>query len=75
MNLFEQTTRPNELLFYQKNDKNDVRLGEVIKRDEQDLKVLKLLFLEFLKMMEFKGTKEEKELKMHRITLELNFTN
>ena len=36
MNLFDQTTRPNELLFYQKNDKNDIRLGEIIKRDEQD---------------------------------------
>ncbi len=45
MNLFDLTTRPNELLFYQKNDKNDVRLGEVIKRDEPDYEGSEIVIL------------------------------
>ncbi len=45
MNLFDQTTRPNELLFYQKNDKSDIRLGEVINRDEQDYEAADIVIL------------------------------
>ena len=45
MDLFDQTTRPNELLFFQKNDKNDVRLGEMIKRDEQDYESSQIVIL------------------------------
>jgi formiminoglutamase len=34
--LFEQTTRPDRELFFQKNDKNDVRLGEIVPSEEKD---------------------------------------
>ncbi|NOT49132.1 MAG: formimidoylglutamase [Acidobacteria bacterium] len=32
--LFDRTTRPNEDLFFSRNDKNDPRLGEIAGRDE-----------------------------------------
>lgn len=34
--LFDRTTRPNEDLFFSRNDKNDPRLGEIVGRDEKD---------------------------------------
>lgn len=34
--IFKQTTRPDPELFFRKNDKNDVRLGEIVSTDEQD---------------------------------------
>ncbi len=45
MNLLDQTTRPNELLFYQKNDKSDIRLGEIIKRDEQEFESSEIVII------------------------------
>jgi formiminoglutamase len=36
MNIFELTTRPNENLFYKRNDPEDIRLGEKIKSDVKD---------------------------------------
>lgn len=34
--IFSQTTRPNADLFFARNDKNDPRLGEIVKRSESD---------------------------------------
>lgn len=34
--IFSQTTRPNPDLFFSRGDKNDPRLGEMVKRDEAD---------------------------------------
>ncbi len=36
MNIFELTTRPNENLFYKRNDPEDIRLGEKIRTDIKD---------------------------------------
>jgi formiminoglutamase len=36
MNIFESTVRPNENLFYKRNDPEDIRLGEKIKSDIKD---------------------------------------
>ncbi len=34
--LFDRTTRPDASLFYSKNDVNDVRMGQIVSRDEKD---------------------------------------
>jgi len=43
--LFEQTTRPDPELFFRKNDKNDVRLGEIIPSDEKDYERAEVVIL------------------------------
>jgi formiminoglutamase len=43
--LFEQTTRPDPELFFSKNDKNDVRLGEIISSDERNYEAANIVIL------------------------------
>jgi len=43
--IFSQTTRPNPDLFFSRNDKNDPRLGEVVKRDEGDYPASEIVIL------------------------------
>jgi formiminoglutamase len=43
--IFSQTTRPNSDLFFSRNDKNDPRLGEVVKRAEGDYESSEIVIL------------------------------
>lgn len=43
--IFSQTTRPNPDLFFTRNDRNDPRLGEVVKRDESDYAASEIVIL------------------------------
>lgn len=43
--IFSQTTRPNPDLFFTRNDRNDPRLGEVVKRDEADYPASEIVIL------------------------------
>lgn len=43
--LFSRTTRPNPDLFFTRNDRNDPRLGEVVKRDEADYAAAEIVIL------------------------------
>ena len=43
--IFSQTTRPNSGLFFSRNDKNDPRLGEIVKRAESDYESSEIVIL------------------------------
>lgn len=43
--LFEKTTRPDPQLFFHKNDKNDVRLGEIVSAEERDYEASDIVIL------------------------------
>jgi formiminoglutamase len=43
--IFSQTTRPNGDLFFTRNDKNDPRLGEIVKREESDYAASEIVIL------------------------------
>ena len=43
--IFSQTTRPNGELFFTRNDKNDPRLGEIVKREESDYAASEIVIL------------------------------
>ncbi len=43
--IFSQTTRPNPDLFFSRNDKNDPRLGEIVKREEADYASAEIVIL------------------------------
>jgi formiminoglutamase len=43
--IFSQTTRPNEDLFFTRNDKNDPRLGEIVGREEKDYQASEIVVL------------------------------
>jgi formiminoglutamase len=43
--IFANTTRPNEELFYSRNDKNDPRLGQITGRDEKDYEAADIVIL------------------------------
>lgn len=43
--IFSQTTRPNGDLFFTRNDKNDPRLGEIVKRAESDYAASEIVML------------------------------
>jgi formiminoglutamase len=43
--IFSQTTRPNGDLFFTRNDKNDPRLGEIVKRAESDYAASEIVIL------------------------------
>ena len=45
MNIFELTSRPNENLFYKRNDPEDVRLGEIVKTNIEEYKTSKIIIL------------------------------
>lgn len=44
-NIFELTERPNEQLFYRRNDANDVRLGEIVSFREENYQTAKIVIL------------------------------
>lgn len=43
--IFSHTTRPNPDLFFTRNDKNDPRMGEIVKRDEADYASAEIVIL------------------------------
>ena len=43
--IFSQTTRPNPDLFFSRNDRNDPRLGEIVRRDEGDYAASEIVIL------------------------------
>ena len=43
--IFSHTTRPNSGLFFSRNDKNDPRLGEIVKRAESDYESSEIVIL------------------------------
>ncbi|HEX6280294.1 MAG TPA: formimidoylglutamase [Pyrinomonadaceae bacterium] len=43
--IFSLTTRPNPDLFFSRKDPNDPRLGEVVKRDEEDYQTAEIVIL------------------------------
>lgn len=43
--LFDRTTRPDASLFYSKNDVNDVRMGQIVTRDEKDYEIADIVIL------------------------------
>ena len=43
--IFIQTSRPNENLFFSRNDKNDPRMGELVRREEKDYESADIVIL------------------------------
>ncbi len=43
--IFSQTTRPNAELFFERHDKNDPRLGEIVRRDASDYEASEIVIL------------------------------
>lgn len=43
--IFQSTTRPDERLFFRRNDPNDVRLGEIVGRAERDYAAANIVIL------------------------------
>jgi len=43
--IFQSTSRPRSELFFNRNDKNDPRLGEIVGREERDYKVADIVIL------------------------------
>ncbi len=44
-NIFDLTTRPDEALFFSRGDRNDPRLGEVVRRDEDGYHAAQIVIL------------------------------
>lgn len=44
-NIFKNTTRPSDDLFFTRNDRNDPRLGETVGRDEKDYEAAEIVIL------------------------------
>lgn len=43
--LFENTTRPNENLFFSRDDKNDPRMGDIVGREQRDYEAADIVIL------------------------------